>query len=345
MKNDMDLAQIIIREVKLDDFEEIKKCAFEIGPGFTSFPKDEQFILDKIKRSVSSYKDSSLVEEPLYLLILEDAASGDIIGFSGIEAKIGKATPFYNYKINTIYQVSDQVDKSLEHKSLSVVNDFQGVSELVSLYIKPEFRGNKRGECLSRARFLYMRNNMDSFGDVTIAEIRGMVTENGNSPFWDAIGAKFFDMDFTKADFLSAVTNKQFISDLMPRKPIYVDLLPEDAINVIGEPQQESAKAMQFLENEGFSFRDYIDIFDAGPVVQSNTDRIKTINDTRDFTVSIVKKPGNKSALLASLQGPFRATAGMVDIIGDDKVAIDSYTADRLNVKENSPVMLVDLED
>ncbi len=60
-----------------------------------------------------------------------------------------------------------------------------------------------------------------------VSELRGVVGPDGVSPFWEALGRHFFKMDFSEADRLSATTDNQFILDLMPKYPIYADLLPE----------------------------------------------------------------------------------------------------------------------
>ena len=56
--------------------------------------------------------------------------------------------------------------------------------------------------------------------------MRGWQAETGRSPFWDHLGSKFFGLGFDSADHLSAVGDKRFIAELMPKYPIYVDLLP-----------------------------------------------------------------------------------------------------------------------
>ncbi len=73
-------------------------------------------------------------------------------------------------------------------------------------------------------------------------------------------------MDFAEADKLSATTDNQFILDLMPQHPIYVDLLPEAARAVIGKCHKDGEGARRLLEWEGFSFSNVIDIFDGGPL-------------------------------------------------------------------------------
>jgi arginine N-succinyltransferase len=123
------------------------------------------------------------------------------------------------------------------------------------------------------------------FSDTVIAEMRGWQDGQGNSPFWEHLGKKFFGIGFQNADYMNAVDGTQFISDLMPRYPIYVDLLPEPARAVIGKPHDDSARALALLDREGFHFADYVDIFDGGPTVQCRTDDIASVRQTAKVTV------------------------------------------------------------
>ena len=91
--------------------------------------------------------------------------------------------------------------------------------------------------------------------------------EAGNAPFWDALAGRFFGMTFPEADEFNAVHGTQFIADLMPKTPIYVALLAESARAVMGQPHPTGRAALRMLEQEGFVFDRYIDIFDGGPTV------------------------------------------------------------------------------
>ena len=102
---------------------------------------------------------------------------------------------------------------------------------------------------------------------VRVARQIGVVDAQGRSPFWEAIGRHFFDIDFPKADYLSMV-NKRFIADLMPKHPIYIPLLPKEAQAVIGEVHDQTRPAMRILADEGFECCDQVDIFEGGPVVR-----------------------------------------------------------------------------
>jgi arginine N-succinyltransferase len=133
-----------------------------------------------------------------------------------------------------------------------------------------------------------------------MAEIRGFTLPDGHSPFWDAVGSKFFRMEYRKADALSA-RDHRFIADLMPRYPIYVSLLPDDARNVIARPHPDAEPALAMLKAQGFRYNDVVDIFDAGPTVEAFIDHIDTVRETvRMSAADFVKGPRPSAGLAAN---------------------------------------------
>ncbi|MEZ5981098.1 MAG: arginine N-succinyltransferase [Parvularculaceae bacterium] len=64
--------------------------------------------------------------------------------------------------------------------------------------------------------------------DRVCAEMRGLARARWHAAFWNAVGRHFFEMDF-EADAHNSAYGNQFIEDMMPRYPVYVALLPEDA--------------------------------------------------------------------------------------------------------------------
>src|SRR3546814_15285792 len=84
-------------------------------------------------------------------------------------------------------------------------------------------------------------------------------------------------MSFQEADQFNAVHGNQFIADLMPKHPVYIAMLNEHARSVIGVPHPTGRAAMRMLENEGFAFENYVDIFDGGPTMTARTDQAASI--------------------------------------------------------------------
>jgi arginine N-succinyltransferase len=163
-----------------------------------------------------------------------------------------------------------------------------------------------------------------------------------NSPFWDALAGKFFDMTFPEADEFNAVHGTKFIADLMPRTPIYVALLTDDAKSVIGQPHPSGRAALRMLEEEGFVYDRYVDIFDGGPTVTAPTDRIRTIRESVTERVCEIGDGGRMKVLAASGRlKDFRACCASVKRLARKGVCIDREAAALLGVDIDDEIVMV----
>ncbi|MBT8471102.1 MAG: arginine N-succinyltransferase, partial [Marinicaulis sp.] len=169
----------------------------------------------------------------------------------------------------------------IERRLLVPTHDFTGCGEVGSLFLSPDARGGGFGKFLGKARYLFIAEHRDLVASPICAELRGWRGPNGEQPFWDAIGKPFFDMEFDAADVANSAMGNQFISDLMPRHPIYVALLPQEARDILGKPHDNAAPAFNMLLREGFAYRGYIDVFDGGPLVDAAIDDIDSIKKSK----------------------------------------------------------------
>jgi arginine N-succinyltransferase len=67
-----------------------------------------------------------------------------------------------------------------------------------------------------------------------------------------------------------------------------VNLLPESARAVIGEVHDDTRPARTLLEQEGFRYEGYVDIFDAGPTLECFRDNIHAVRQSVVVPVAIV---------------------------------------------------------
>lgn len=301
---------MLFRSAGRSDLDDIYHLAEQSGVGMTTLPKNKELMKHRLKWSCDSYKKN--VQTPsneYYLFVLEDLANKKIVGTSAIEAKTGFEAPFYSYKLSKRTRVCHSLNIRSDYQVLSLVNDNQGRTEICTLFLEPSYRKNNNGLLLSKGRFLFMAHHLDRFTSTVIAEMRGISDEKGESPFWNNVGTHFFHIPFAEADRLTLATNKQFIADLMPRNPIYVKLLSPEAQAVIGKPHQSTVPAMNILLKEGFRYNNYIDIFDAGPTIESPIKDIKTINLSRLMVIkSISDEVSSNEYFLSNTLLNFRAT-------------------------------------
>ena len=94
-------------------------------------------------------------------------------------------------------------------------------------------------------------------------------------------------MEYSTADYLTGLGQKAFIAELMPRHPVYVNLLPPPARDAIGAVHADTAPARAMLEQEGFRYEGYVDIFDAGPTVECARDNIDAVRRSAVMTCTL----------------------------------------------------------
>ena len=224
-----------------------------------------------------------------------------------------------------------------------MVNDYTGATEIGSLFLLPSHRRNGIGSFLSRSRYLFIAQFPDIFSDIVIAELRGVQDEDGQSPFYKNLAQHFFQMDFQKADFVNATQGGQFISDLMPKYPIYVNLLDPKAQEVIGKSFEASRPALQLLKREGFSHEGYVDVFDAGPTVQADRHKIRTIRKSKNIQVAGIRDvSGTPRYMISNTEyAGFRATFAGLEIGGDGAI-MSADIANILNVKIGDMIRYVE---
>ena len=324
----------IIRPVRLEDFDDIFALARSAGGGMTNLPADEEALRARIEYANSSFQKGATKPGPeVYMLVLE--SDGRVLGTAAVFSSIGLRSGFVNFKVICAFHASEQLNKRIERRLLVPTHDFTGSGEVGSLFLSPDVRGGGFGKLLARTRYLFIAQNPSIIGERICAELRGWRDEDGAQPFWDSLGRHFFDMEFEEADVHNAANGNQFIADLMPRYPVYVCLLSEAARECIGKPHRNAEPAYQMLLREGFEFDNYVDIFDAGPLVAAKTGDIKTIRESRTAPIGSVRDEvdGDDVMIAAGSISDFRAAKATVSEQGDGVVVSSEVAASmRLNV-------------
>ncbi len=316
----------VMRPARLTDLDALTDLAELSGPGFTSLPVDEPILRERLEKSERAFDGRQRrLQYGKYLLMLEHVPTGRVVGCSAVKAGTGIDQPFFNYRVITLAQASHAAgNMRFDMDALVLTNEYVGYTEVGTLFLRPEHRGGGAGRLAAQSRYLLMAAAPERFGDHVLAELRGVVDDHGTSPFWECLGRHFFRMDFAEADRLSATTDNQFIVDLMPRYPIYVDLLPPEAREVIGRCHADGVGAYKLLQWEGFDFDRTVDIFDGGPLVAAQRRHIRTISESRAVTVSagdISGEPAARDGLVSTDElGHFRVSLGRVMLRGDDAV-------------------------
>ena len=303
---------MIIRPARKTDTDKLMALAAKAGQGMTTLPKDEAAWHERIDASLTSFaRPLDDLTAETYLLVMEEA-DGTLSGVSAIYTNLGPGHPFYSYRLSKHAARAPEIGVRCEASVLSLVNDFHGYAEIGTLFLDPAIRGGGRGTLLSYSRFMLMAAQRERFGPQVMAEMRGWTDADGRSPFWEAVGRKFFKLDFAEADARSGVSNR-FIADLMPKVPIYTELLPDEAQKVIGLTHDKTRPARALLEKQGFRFRNQVDVFDAGPCMEADLENIPLIRGARACTVGdLTDAELGTRALIARTDDDFRVTQAPV---------------------------------
>jgi len=279
----------VIRPIAEHDLGALIRMAKESGVGFTSLPDNPELISRKLERAIASFNGDLPADQLHFMFVIQEAADGPPVGVCGIEARIGQDDVFYNYRLGAVIQASKALGVYSRTPTLFLSNDLTGATEIGSLFLRAPARRNRNGSLLSKCRLLFLAAFPGLFSQRVIAEMRGYSDEQGQSPFWDGLGRPFFNIEFSDADFLTGSGDKVFIAELMPKFPIYVPMLPVSAQQAIGVVHPGTEPALAMLQCEGFRRNGYVDIFDAGPTIECELDRINGIQRSMVVTADIVE--------------------------------------------------------
>jgi len=356
---------LVLRAIRADDAGALFALARQAGSGMTTLKPDAAALDARVERAVRSFAGTLPPEEADYVFVLEAAAggrtpgeiaakeAGKVVGVSALKAAVGLREPFYNFRLGRLVHSSRELGIYADKRTLFLTNDYTGCAELCTLYLAPGCRGGHAGRLLSKARLMYAAHALERLPETLIAELRGFQREDGTSPFWESLGRHFFRMDFDRADDISSLGSKSFIAELMPRYPVYTDFLTGEARAAIGVVHRGTAPARRLLEQEGFWYEGYVDIFDAGPVLQGHTRHLRIV---RDGQLAIAARAADAPAgpsdgadafaplLVANTASTgFRVIVTTTSALRYGRLPLDPHQLDALHLAEGDPVRVATL--
>ena len=332
-----------IRAARPGDFRALYDLAKLTGGGFTNLPAEKATLEAKLERSEAGFgREGEAVGDDLYMFMLENVETGQIRGTCQVFGAVGTDRPFYSYLISTLTQKSEELGgRIFRNQTLNLTTDLEGFSEVGGLFLHPHERAGGLGMLLARSRYLFIKQHRPRFGESVLAELRGVMDQAGHSPFWDAIGGRFFGMTFPEADEFNAIHGTQFIADLFPKTPIYMAMLPDGARSVIGQPHPTGRAALKMLENENFVWDSYVDIFDGGPTVTCRTDQIRTVKEAEWVRIGGEAKGGSTMMLATGTYHDFVACYGQADMNANGELMVNHEALELLGAGSGDLVLAV----
>ncbi len=284
----------IVRNSKENDLEKLYELSKLVR--FINLPQDKNYIQSLIKKSQISFKsENTFNKDAVFLFVLEDLSTKNVIGASLIHSQHGnKEVPHFYFKVEKEHKFSQTLNTGFVHGTLKLGYDIDGPSEIGGLVLHPKFRGHKEklGKLLSLSRFLYMAIFPKKFKEEIHSELMPPLDENQNSILWEHIGKKFLNMDYHDADKLSR-ENKEFILNLFPRETIYIPLLPVEVREFIGKVGQDTLPVKKMLEDIGMKYNNEVDPFDGGPHYRGKIKELKTSKNIKKLSLDLSLKTSN----------------------------------------------------
>jgi arginine N-succinyltransferase len=276
-----------VRPIAHDDLPAVLALSERTGKGLTTLPANRERLAERIDRALASFAGAADRADACYVFVLVEGGENRVVGISAIEAAVGLKEPWYNYHVGTLVHASRTLGVYTVTPTLFLANDHTGHTELCSLFLDQAYRRGKNGALLAKSRLLFIAEFAQRFAPKVIAELRGRLEPNGLSPFWEGLGRHFFAMEYSTADYLTGIGQKSFIAELMPKHPVYVNLLPQAARDAIGAVHLDTAPARVMLEQEGFRYEGYVDIFDAGPTLECFRETIDAVRRSQTLPVTL----------------------------------------------------------
>ncbi len=339
-----------LRPVRREDIPELHILLKETHTGLTNIPENIQELELFVHNSINSFKtgadgtETNTFVNRQYVFVLEDCKEEVILGVSAIQASTGGLSPLYFFRKERIESTSHRSEAIQLIPILQPISYVRGPSEIASLFLSQQARGRGLGRLLSLGRFLFIANAPLRFTGSIQAELRGVIRDDGSSPFWDGIGAHFIHMSFSEAMYCLKNEGRSFISNILPRFPIYIDLLPTDVRDVIGKTHVQTQAALSLLLGEGFHPSDEVDVFDGGPKLTADIHSIRTIKYSRIGTVATdtIQNEG-KTYLISNCTGEFSATMSTLSLSPKGEVMLPNESIEILGLLPGSLVRYVPL--
>ncbi|WKB53424.1 arginine N-succinyltransferase [Eleftheria terrae] len=335
----------VARLVREHDLPALIELTAQADPQVHTLPRAPQQIRETVERCIDSAARSVDVPgDESYLLVLEDP-QGALRGVAAIRATAGSQGTFFAYRNDVVHHASRDLRISNNVHVLNLCSDLTDHTQLLSFFVAREQVPAEAAELLSRARLMLVASGRERFASEFFVSLAGWTDAQHASPFWDALGRKFFGMDYMDVERkVAGARNRTLIVELMPHYPVYVPLLPDEARGVLGQMHPEAAMPFEILSAEGFEADRYIDIFDGGPILEAHGSKLRTLASAQRCVIEAAELPGGVPELLVAGCGPtadFRCcrSAGLLKL-DDGLLLAPAATLAALGVASGDSVMV-----
>jgi arginine N-succinyltransferase len=260
----------VVRPVEITDLAQLEALVRRGSHRVHTLPRGRAALSALVERSVASFgRAAHRPGAERYTFVLEDG-HGAIAGTATLVAQAGDGGGYLAFRKDMMHQYSEDPAVRVDVAMLRLCTDLSSHSQLAGFYAPDPALDRTQKALLARARLLYAALAPRRCADEFFAALPGPLAGTRGSPFWNAVGRKFFDMDVEAAEaLLEGNRDAARIVGLMPHHPVYVGLLPSAARAAIAASDPDAAPSLGPLWREGFKTAGYVDICDGGPVLRA----------------------------------------------------------------------------
>ncbi len=313
------------------DLDALAALSEHADPRVYTLARGRHAVGQAIERSLESVtREVDVPADEHYLLVLEretEGGGGELIGTAALRSTAGSQGTFFCFRNDVIHHASHDLKVSTNVHVLTLSSDLTGHSQLLSYFVDGARVPRAAAAQLSRARLVLVAAERQRFAQRFFVSLAGWCDEALASPFWDALGRRFFGMDFIEAErAVSGARNRTLIVELMPHYPVYVPLLPPAAQAAIGQLHEQATLPYEILGAEGFEADSYVDLFDGGPILEAHASRLRTLANARTLVAQPLPRGLDAATpvLLARTRAlqDFRCVDGLASVHADDGVVL-----------------------
>ncbi|MCC4115810.1 arginine N-succinyltransferase [Aromatoleum toluclasticum] len=334
---------LTIRPAQHSDLDALVDIAARVAAPDVSLPNDPKVLERLVAQSEDALADDiGFPSEEQYLLVA--TGNGALLGAMLVVAAAGHPGADYSFRNETIIHASPELGVNHRMYALTLSHDLSGFTLLRPPLVA---RGERRAaveRALLRAALAFIAEHPARFAEDLIAPLPGMIDDDGESPFWSAVGSKFFGVSYREAERLALGKDRSFMAELMPHHPIYVPLLPEWAQNVLGQTRADYMSTYGLLIDEGFEAERYVDVFDGGPTFNVKRELARSIHLAQTLPLAVDGSIGRSEpeCLLANREaGRFRAVLAPALRRPDGRIATTAEAANKLELIDDDEVRCV----
>lgn len=277
----------------------------------------------------------TLAQEQLLVAQAEPAEGGAprVLAMLRLHPSIGMTQPRCWYHVGCTVHAAPELGLFHRQRTLLLGHDHTGASELCDIAwhaddVPLDTQAAALRLLVASACLLVARDRA-GYAQRLIVELPGLRDAAGQSPFWQGLGRHFYSGDPAAAALKHGPAWRGHVAALLPRQPLYAAFLPAAAQAVIGQVHPQSLVLREVLEAAGLRYGHHVNVEDAGPVLDSDTDAMPGLTAARAWRWATSAHATGSPAMLLMLQhaNGWRALRAAASVQGQRLLLTESTAA------------------